>query len=191
LFYTETRIVNISGWYSNTYHLTERPRDCFKFSFNLSRGTFPIDYLVFHKREIPASTYKKRAYITNDPRYFANSPTYEEWYEKIHRSLSICTVTYQEQLPKGEDDYELFNILSYGNNPYICTSERFEGHIRTYKKQKTIFYTQAIFNEFKTQKEVIKQAPSSIFDSDFDTTLNPYLHVSIYYFLILNWSERA
>jgi hypothetical protein len=94
-FYTETRIVIIEGEYSYKYRLTERPWDCFKFSYILSRGTFPIDYLVFHKLEIPARTYKKRAYTDNDPRCFGKSPAYEEWYEKTHCRQPICTVTYQ------------------------------------------------------------------------------------------------
>jgi hypothetical protein len=190
-FYTETRIVNISWWSSNTYHLTENPRDRLTFTFTLSRGTFPIDYLVFHKREILVDLYNKKAYIDKDPRYFVKSPTYEEWYEKIHRPPSSCTVTYQEQLTTGEDDYEFFNIRSYGNRPYTRKSESFEGHTRTAKKQKTVFYTRAIFDVFKIQQEVLKRAPTWIFDSAFDTTLNPYLHVSIHYFLISNWSELA
>jgi hypothetical protein len=62
--------------------------------------------------------------------------------------------------------------------------------MRTAKKQKTILYTEAILNEFKIQNEVIKRAPTWIIDIAFDTTLNPFLHVSIYYFLISDWSER-
>jgi hypothetical protein len=177
-FYTETRVVNIDGWYSNTFHLTEKPLDCFTFSYKLSRGTFPIDHFVFHKREILAYIYKKRAFTSNDPRYFGKSPTYEEWYEKVHPCPLIVTAKYQEQLPTGnsEDDYELFNILSNGNRPYIRTSETFDGHIRTAKKQKTVLVTQSTFVDYIVQKEVI--------------TLNPFLHVSIYYFLISDWSER-
>jgi hypothetical protein len=109
--------------------------------------------------------------------------------QKIHRSPITHTVTYQEQLPTGEDNYELFNIQLYGNSPYIGTLESFEWHIHTYKKQKTIFYTQAIFTEFNILKEVIKRAPTWIFDSAFDSTLNPYLHVSIYYFFGRNVLE--
>jgi hypothetical protein len=115
-FYTETRIVII-----------ERPRGYFKVSFKRSRGTFPIVYLVFHKLEIPARTDKKRAYTINDPRYFAKSPTYEEWYEKTHRCQPICTVTYQEQVPlEGKSNEDLRDQHAYGNHPYIKTSEEFE-----------------------------------------------------------------
>jgi hypothetical protein len=67
-FFTETRIVAIEDEYSYKYCLTEHPRNCFKFTFKYSRGTFPIDYLVFHKLEIPTRTYKRRAYTANDPR---------------------------------------------------------------------------------------------------------------------------
>jgi hypothetical protein len=77
-FYTETRVIAIEGEYSYKYRLTESPRNCFKFTFKYSRGSFPIDYLVFHKLEIPAKVYKIRAYTANDPRYFAKSPTYKE-----------------------------------------------------------------------------------------------------------------
>jgi hypothetical protein len=136
LFYTETRVVNIDGWYSNTFHLTERPRDRFKFSYKLSRSTFPIDHFVFHKREVPAYIYNKRAYTDHDPRYFAKGPTYEEWHEKIHRCPCTVTATYLEQLPTGsiEDDHKLFSIRSNGNRPYIRTFETFDRHIRTAKK---------------------------------------------------------
>jgi hypothetical protein len=118
-------------------------------------------------------------------------PTYKEWYEKIHRSPAICTVTYQEQvLLKEESNKDLIAQYANYNYPYTYTVERFEGNIRTIKKQKTLLYTEAILNEFKMQKEVIKRAPTWIFDSAFDTTLNPFLHVNIYYFLISDWSER-
>jgi hypothetical protein len=191
-FYTETRVVNIDGWYSNTFYLTEKPRDRFTFSYKLSRGTFPIDHFVFHKREIPAYIYKKRAYTDNDPRYFAKEPTYEEWFEKIHRCPASVKVTFQEQWPTGniEDDHELFSRRSYGNPPYTRTCETFDGHIRTAKKQKTVLVTQSTVNDYIIQKGVIKRAPTWNIDSAFDTTLNPFLHVSIYYFLISDWSER-
>jgi hypothetical protein len=52
-FYKETRVVYREDEYSYTYRLTESPRNCFKYTFKLERGTFLIDYLVFHKREIP------------------------------------------------------------------------------------------------------------------------------------------
>jgi hypothetical protein len=190
-FYTETQVAVIEGEYSYKYRLTESPRNCFKFSFNISRGTFPIDYLVFHKLEIPARTYQKRAYTANDPRYLVKSPTYEEWYKQIHQSLTNNAVTYQQHVPlRGESNEDLHAQFATGNYPYIKTSEQFEGHIRTFKKQKTVLYTEAILNEFKIQNELIKRAHTWIFDSAFDTTLNPFLHVSIYYFLISEWSER-
>jgi hypothetical protein len=192
LFYTETRVVNKDGWYSNTFYLTEKPQARFMFSYKLSCGTFPIDHFIFHKREIPAYIYKKGAYIDNDPRYFEKSPTYREWFEKIHRCPFIDKVTYQEKWPTGniEDDHKLFSIRSNGNCPYIRTCETFDKHIRTDKKQKTVLVTQSTFNDYIVQKGVIKRAPTWIIDSAFDTTLNPFLHVSIYYFLISDWSER-
>jgi hypothetical protein len=91
---------------------------------------------------------------------------------------------------KGELNKDLRDQHAYGNYPYTYTSEKFEGHICTAKKQKTVLYTEAILNQLKIQKETIKRAPTWILDSAFDTTLNPYLHVSIFYFLILDWSER-
>jgi hypothetical protein len=97
-------------------------------------------------------------------------------------------------LLRGESNegYNEDLIAQYYNDnyPYTYTLETFEGYIRTIKKQKTVLYTESILNEFKIQNEVIKRAPTWIFDSAFDTTLNPFLHVSIYYFLILDWSER-
>jgi hypothetical protein len=136
--------------------------------------------LVSHKFEIPANLYDKKAYIDEDPRYFVKRPTYEEWNERIQRPPSSSTVTYQEQIPlEGESNYKLFNLHSYGNRPYTRTKESFEGHIRTAKKQKTVLYSKAIFADLKIQHEVLKRAPTLIFESAFDTTLNPYLHVSI------------
>jgi hypothetical protein len=112
-----TRVVYAEDEYSYKYRLTERPRNCFKYSYSISRGTFPIDYLVFHKLEIPARTYKKRAYTANDPRYFAKVPTYDEWYEKINRPSILHTVTHQEQIPlRGESNEDL--IAQYRNNVY-------------------------------------------------------------------------
>jgi hypothetical protein len=172
LFYTETRVVIIEGEYSYKDCLTESPRNSFNLSFDLSFGTFPIDYLVFHKLEIPAHTYKKRAYTADDTRYFVKSPTYEEWYEKIHRPLTINTVTDQQQVPlRGESNEELHAQFASGNYPYIKTLEQLKGHIRTFKKQKTVLYTEAILNKFKIQNEVIKRAPTWIFNSAFDTKL--------------------
>jgi hypothetical protein len=123
-FYTETLVVAIEGEYLYKYFLTDRPWDCFKFSFNLSRGTFPIDYLVFHKLEIPARAYKKRAYTKNDPRYFEKRPTYNEWNEKNQWSPTFCTVIYQEQvLLRGEpnEEYNEDLIAHYANDNYLYT----------------------------------------------------------------------
>jgi hypothetical protein len=107
-FYTEIWIVNISGWYSNTYNLTERPRDCFTFTFTLACGTFHIDYLVFHKREILVDLYNKKAYIDKDPRCFVKSPTYEDWYEKIHQvAQSHTNKSWQQE--KTTTNYLIYN----------------------------------------------------------------------------------
>jgi hypothetical protein len=64
------------------------------------------------------------------------------------------------------------------------------GSRRGIKKQKTVHSTEGIFNDLKIQKEVTKRATIWIFDSAFDSTLNPYLHESIYYFLTSIWFER-
>jgi hypothetical protein len=95
-FYQEVRSINDYGWYSNTSFLTARPRDCFQFTFTFTRGTFPIDYFVYHKRAVPPKSMKRKNYITEDPRYFANRPTFEEWYNMIHRIPTHLRVTYQE-----------------------------------------------------------------------------------------------
>jgi hypothetical protein len=130
-----------------------------------------------------------RDYIIEDPRNFVKSPTYKEWYEKNHLFPTIRTVTYQELVPlEGESNEDIRD--QHAEYPYTYTSERFEGHIRTAKKQKTVSYTEAILNQLKLKKETIKRTPTWIFDSAFDTMLNPFLHVSIYYFLISDWSER-
>jgi hypothetical protein len=196
-FYTETRVVYKEGEYSYKYRLTERPRNCFKYSYSLSRGTFPIDHLVYHKLEIPAKIYKRRAYTKNDPRYFAKGPTYDEWNEKTNRSPTLSTVTYQEQITLKGESYEALEFnealntqWNYGNYPFTHTYEEFEGHIRTVKKQRTVLDIEESIDRFKIQRAVIKRAPKWIFDSAFDTTLNPFLHVGIYYFLISEWSER-
>jgi hypothetical protein len=183
--------MGIEEKYSYKYCLTESPRNCFKFTFKYSRGTFPIDYLVYHKLEIPARTYKRRAYTANNPRYFAKGQTYKEWNDKITRSPSSCTVTYQQQVLLREESNEYLRAqFAYDNYPYTYTEERFEGQIRTFKKQKTILYSDTLLHNLKIQKELIKRAPTWIFGSAFDTTLNPFLHVSIYYFLISDWLER-
>jgi hypothetical protein len=182
-FYKEVRVLIDFGWYLNTSYLTARPRDCFQYTFIFSRGTFPIDYCVYHKRPLPPKYLKDKNYITEDPRYFEVRPTYKEWYDKIHRTPSLLRVTYQEVWPISAHN------SSYGFVSYTVATEKFEGNIygtwRSSKRQKTRRGSIAgIFEDLKIQKEVTKRAPTWIFDSAFDTTLNRYLHVSIYYFII-------
>jgi hypothetical protein len=178
-FYKEVQILDASGWYLNTSSLTERPRDCFQYTLTFSRGTFPIDYCVYHKRAVPPKHLKRTNYITKDPRYFKSRPTFEEWYNNINCIPSLLRVTYQEDCQSPDN-------LSYGSVSYTVTTETFEVNIygprRGIKKQKTVHSTAGIFVDLKIQKEVTKRAPTWIFDSAFDSTLNPYLHKGIFYF---------
>jgi hypothetical protein len=188
-FYKEVRVLNDSGCYSNTSYLTARPRDCFQYALTFSRGTFSIDYCVYHKRPLPPKSLKRKNCRTDDPRYFETRPTFKEWYDKIHRTPSFLRFTYQEVWPISAQN------SSYGNGSYRVTTEKFEGSIhgprQGNKKQKTIRSSIAgLFDNLKIQKEVTKRAPTWIFDSAFDSTLNPFLHESIYYFLTTVWFER-
>jgi hypothetical protein len=183
-FYQEAQIIDDNGWYSNRSFLTERPRECFQFTFIFSRGTFPTDYFVYHKRAVPPKSLKWKNYINEDPRYFVNRPTFEEWYDKIHRIPSQIRVTYQEDLPTtGDVDHPVIR------HSYTVTTEEFESNIygpkRGIKKQKKVHSTRGIFFDLKIQKEVTKRAPTWIFYSAVDSILNPYLHESIFYFLSL------
>jgi hypothetical protein len=63
-FFQEVQIINDHSWYSNTNYLMARPRDSFQFTFAFSRSTFPIDYLVYHNREIPEIVLRRKNYIT-------------------------------------------------------------------------------------------------------------------------------
>jgi hypothetical protein len=90
----------------------------------------------------------------------------------------------------GESNEALLAQWANSVYPYTHTTEEFDGHIRTFKKQRIVLDIEDSITGFKIQKEVIKRAPKWIIDSAFDTTLNPFLHVGIYYFLISEWSER-
>jgi hypothetical protein len=74
-FYQEIRILNDSGWNSNTSYLTARPRNCFQYMFTFSRGTFPIDYYEYHRCAVQPKSLKRTNYITEDPRYFEKCTT--------------------------------------------------------------------------------------------------------------------
>jgi hypothetical protein len=77
-FFQEVRIIYDYSWSSNITYLTSRPSDCFQYQFTYLRGTFPIDYLVYHKRDIPEIIRKRKTYITEDAWYFVKQPTLQE-----------------------------------------------------------------------------------------------------------------
>jgi hypothetical protein len=94
-FFQGVQIINDYSWYSNINYLTAIQRDCFQFTLKYLRGTFPIDYLVYHERDLPEIVCKRKTYITEDPRYFVKQPTLEEWQDKIRRTPTHIRVTYQ------------------------------------------------------------------------------------------------
>jgi hypothetical protein len=120
-FFQEVWRIKDYSWYLNVNFLTARPLDCFQFTFLYKRGTFPIDYLVYHKRYIPEIVRKRKTYITKDPRYFKTQLTLQEWQDKIGRTPTHITVTHQEQVPISDPE----NPVTH--NPYTLTTKNLKG----------------------------------------------------------------
>jgi hypothetical protein len=195
-FYIEIRIIcsDSNDRELEDQYLTDPPLNCFKFSATIKRGTFPIDHLVFNGLEVPASEYKKKEWIENDPRYFKEIPTVKEWREKINAPGITHKYTFEEKRPtKQEELQRYYRLGSLGHRPFIRTIETFSGQIRKSKVRKVIPYSRSVIRQFNIRQALSKRAPTWTVESAFDTTLNPYVHVDIYYFLTsvwLEWPER-
>jgi hypothetical protein len=198
-FYWAARQVSIEVFENNRhlvnlgeYYLTARPRNRFTHTATLQRGTFPSDHLVFNGLPVSATEFKKRDYIKHDPRYFKEIPTIKEWDKKIKAPIVTHKYTFEEIVPTREQDWpEFFRQRSFGNRPYTRTIEVFSGQIRTSKKKRSINFDQkSCLKEFKLRRTLSKRAPTWTIESAFDPTLNPFLHVGIYYYLTSIWIEK-
>jgi hypothetical protein len=205
-FYMEVRVICTDLWGNDPYseqgwqhesledeYLTEVPISGFTFTATIQRGTFPIDHFVFNGLEVPASEYKKKEWTENDPRYFKEVPTEEEWNKKIKAPVITHKYTFKEVRPSREE-ISAGGLLHYNNGyfgvrPFTRTIETFLGINRISKVKKVVNGRKKSYREFKLRRDLCKRAPTWVLESAFDTTLNPFIHVEIYYYLVSIWFE--